>query len=68
MSRKIEYEALMAKGVFILIYRNDLKLKGQRIFKSHIVNEVKGKETMKSYKKLRFIIQAFNNKGKKEIY
>ena len=46
----------MAKGVFILIYQSDLKLKGQRIFKSRMINKVKGKEIMKLYKKSKFVI------------
>ena len=67
MFRKIKYETLIAKNVFVLIHRSDLKLRKQRIFKSYIIDEVKGKKTIKSYKKSKFVIQAFNNKGKKEI-
>ena len=57
----------MAKGVFVSVYRSNLKLRKQRIFKSRIVNKVKGKKAIKPYKKFKLIIQAFNNKSKKEI-
>ena len=57
----------MAKGVFIPIHQSDLKLKKQRIFKSRIINKVKEKKITKPYKKSRLVIQAFNNKNKKEI-
>jgi len=64
---KTKYKALMAKGVFVSVYRSNLKLRKQRIFKSRIVNKVKGKKAIKPYKKFKLIIQAFNNKSKKEI-
>ena len=38
------------------IYKNDPKVKGHRIFKSRIVNEVKGKETLALYEKSRLVI------------
>ena len=49
------------------IYKDDLRVKGHRIFKSRIVNKVKGKETLTLYKKSRLVIQYFNDKGKREI-
>ena len=55
-SQKIKYEFLIARGVFILIHRSDPKLRGQRIFKSRMVNKVKGKETIKTYEKSRLVI------------
>jgi hypothetical protein len=38
-----------------------------RIFKSRIVNEIKGKATNTPYKKSRLVIQGYNNKGKETI-
>ena len=56
ISWKIEYEALIAKGVFIPIHRNDPKLKGQHIFKSRMENEIKRKEITKPYEKSKLVI------------
>ena len=68
LSQRTEYESLIARGVFVPIHKSDLRLKGQRIFKSRMVDGgVKGKETTKPYEKSRLVIQAFNDKGKKEI-
>ncbi|PVH70736.1 hypothetical protein DL98DRAFT_436415, partial [Cadophora sp. DSE1049] len=51
-----EYEALIKKGVFILIYKNNLKVKGHRIFKSKIVNKVKSKKIAILYKKSKLVV------------
>ena len=68
LSQRTEYESLIARGVFVPIHKSDLRLKGQRIFKSRMVDGgVKGKETTKPYEKSSLVIQAFNDKGKKEI-
>jgi hypothetical protein len=58
---------LLARGVFNLILEDSLLLRGQRIFNSRCVDEVKGKETVTPYEKSRLVIQAFNDKGKKHI-
>jgi hypothetical protein len=56
LSTKAEIEALIARGVF-WFEEYDLYLHGGiRIFKSRIVNEVKGKTTTKPYKKSRLVI------------
>ncbi|PVH74767.1 hypothetical protein DL98DRAFT_428865, partial [Cadophora sp. DSE1049] len=62
-----EYEALIKKGVFILIYKNNPKIKKHRIFKSKIINEVKNKKTATLYEKLKLVVQCFNNKSKRKI-
>jgi hypothetical protein len=49
------------------ISRNDPRARGYRIFKSRMVDEVKGKESSAPYEKSRLVIQCFNDKGKKEI-
>ena len=38
------------------IYKDDLRVRGHHIFKLKIINEVKGKETLTLYKKLRLIV------------
>jgi hypothetical protein len=43
---------------------NPTKHDGIRIFKSRIVNEIKGKGINKPYEKSRFVIQSYNNDGK----
>ena len=56
MFRKIEYETLIAKDVFILIHQSDFRLKRQRIFKFRMINKVKEKEITKPYEKFNLII------------
>ena len=38
------------------IYKDDPRVRGHRIFKSRIVNEVKDKETAALYKKLKLVV------------
>jgi hypothetical protein len=38
-----------------------------RVFKSRLVNKVKGKTTETPYEKSRLVIQAFNDMGKESI-
>ena len=45
----------MKVRVFILIYKTDFRINRQRIFKSRIVDEVKGKETI-LYEKSRLVV------------
>jgi hypothetical protein len=53
--RKAKYEALIKRRVFVLIYKNNLKVKGKRIFKSRIVDIIKrDKESL--YKKSRLVV------------
>ncbi|KAK6586278.1 hypothetical protein PZA11_001335 [Diplocarpon coronariae] len=56
----------MNRGVFVLINKNDPAIKGKRIFKSRIVDEIKGKETDHLFEKSRLVVQAWNDTGKKE--
>ena len=39
-------------------------LQGVRIFNLYFINKIKHPSTNKAFKKLRLIIQAYNNKGK----
>jgi len=56
-----EIEALFDRGVFTVV-KHDPKgaHKGVRVYKSRLVNEVKGKTIETPYKKSRLVIQAFN--------
>ena len=67
LSRRVEINGLIARGVFKIIPRNPLEVRNTRIFGSRIVDKVKGKETLTLYEKSRLVIQAFNNQGKKTI-
>ncbi|KAI0991501.1 hypothetical protein K3495_g16686 [Podosphaera aphanis] len=60
-------DGLLAKGVYKLVCQDDEELRGQRIFGSRIVDEIKGKETAVPYEKSRLVIQAYNDYGKNEI-
>jgi hypothetical protein len=63
-STQFEIDSLIANGVFEFV---QLELdRNTRIFKSRIVNEVKGKTT-KPYEKSRLVIQGYNDNGKDEI-
>jgi hypothetical protein len=58
---------LLAREVFAFEQFNDSKHKRERIFKSRIVREIKGKATPTPFKKSRLVIQAYNNHGKEVI-
>src|SRR5438309_7941638 len=66
-SRKQEIDGLIAKGVFNFVEYNPMKHAGIRIFNLRLVDKVKGKATDSPYKKLRLVIQAYNNDGKEVI-
>jgi hypothetical protein len=53
--------------VFEFIQYDPDKYSGTQIFNSRLVNEVKGKAINAPYKKLRLVIQAYNDKGKELI-
>lgn len=62
-----EIESLIARGVFEFVkYDEDLHGDAE-IFKSRIVNEVKGKTTDKPYEKSRLVVQGFRDAGKEAI-
>jgi hypothetical protein len=65
-STKAEIESLISRGVFEFVCLKDYALSGDRIFKSRIVNEVKGKTT-KLYEKSRLVIQGYGDDGKAAI-
>jgi hypothetical protein len=67
LSRRTEIDGLLARGVFKMINENDPSIGKERIFGSRLVDEVKGKETPVPYEKSRLVIQAYNDKGKKDI-
>ncbi|KAF1357214.1 hypothetical protein EJ07DRAFT_129503, partial [Lizonia empirigonia] len=66
LSTKMEIESLIARGVFRFETYNPHKHGGNRIFKSRIVNEVKGKTTT-PYEKSRLVIQGYADDGKKVV-
>ena len=55
-----EINGLLKKGVFIVVMEKDI-LQGIYIFNSHFINKIKHFNTNKAFKKLRLIIQAYNN-------
>ncbi|KAI0995095.1 hypothetical protein K3495_g13086 [Podosphaera aphanis] len=66
-SQRAEIEGLINRGVFEFVKFNPLDHSGVRIFKSRLVNEVKGKTTDSPYEKSRLVIQAYNDEGKEII-
>jgi hypothetical protein len=66
-SDKKEIDSLLARGVFAFEQFNNSKHGGERIFKSRIVQEIKGKATPTPFKKSRLVIQAYNDHGKEVI-
>lgn len=64
---KQEIKGLIARGVFKFEKYNAIKHNRVRIFKSRMVNKVKGKATDTLFKKSRLVIQGFNNDGKEFI-
>jgi hypothetical protein len=63
-STQTEIDALIVRGVFQFEVYNPKIHGGVRIFKSRIVNEVKGKTTNQPYEKSRLIIQGYNDSDK----
>jgi hypothetical protein len=66
-SDKKEIDSLVARGVFAFEQFDDSKHGGERIFKSRIVREIKGKATPTPFEKSRLVIQAYNDYGKEVI-
>jgi hypothetical protein len=64
-STRKEIDSLIARGVFR--FEPGHKYQGQRIFKSRIVNEVKGKTTEAPFEKSRLVVQGYNDEGKETI-
>ena len=64
---KQEINGLIAREVFKFEKYNPTKFNKVHIFKSRIVNKIKGKATDAPFKKLRLIIQGYNDDGKEVI-
>ena len=58
--RRKEINRLLKKGVFVVIVERDI-LQGVRIFNLCFIDEIKHPSTDKAFKKLRLIIQAYND-------
>jgi len=56
LSCYIEIDRLLARGVFKIIYKDNLSISTTQVFRSCIVNKVKGKETATLYKKSRLLV------------
>jgi hypothetical protein len=59
-----EIDALIGNEMFRFKQYDSVKHKNIRVFKSRIINEIKGKATDASYKKSRLIIQGYFDEGK----
>jgi hypothetical protein len=64
LSNQTEINALIAREIFRFEQFDPVKHGNTRIFKSRIINEVKGKTTNKFYEKFRLVIQGYKDKGK----
>jgi len=67
-SDKQEIDSLIAREVFKFEKYNPTKFNEVCIFKSKMVNEIKGKTTNAPFKKSRLVIQSYNNNGKEMIF
>jgi hypothetical protein len=65
-SAQAEIDSLISRGVFEFVRLNE-KDQGTRIFKSRIVNEIKGKTTDAPYEKSRLVVQGYGDDGKEAI-
>jgi hypothetical protein len=61
--RQKEIKGLLKKGVFKLINPKDI-LQGNKVFNFKFINKIKNPSTNKAFKKLRLVIQAYNNPEK----
>jgi hypothetical protein len=64
LSNQAEIDGLIGRGVFRFEQFDPAKYDGIRIFKSRIVNEIKGKVTDKPYEKSRLMVQGYDDDGK----
>jgi len=62
-SQRKEINKLLKKGVFAVITEKDVP-QGVYIFNLRFINKIKHLGTNKAFKKLRLVIQAYNNQGK----
>src|SRR6266704_1020965 len=67
VSDKQEINSLIIRGVFKFKKYNPTKFNKICIFKLKIVNEIKGKATNTPFKKLRLVMQGYNNNSKEVI-
>jgi hypothetical protein len=66
-STMVEIDALITQGVFRFEKYSPHRHSNVRIFKSRIVNEVKGKTTDRPYEKSRLVIQGYADNDKKLV-
>ena len=67
-SNRQEVDSLIGRGVFKFeLFEREIH-GNTRIFKSRIVNEIKGKATDTPYEKSRLVIQGYNDEGKETIF
>ena len=59
-SRRKEINGLLKKDIFVVIAERDV-LQGVCIFNLYFINEIKYPSTDKAFKKLRLVIQTYNN-------
>jgi predicted Fe-Mo cluster-binding NifX family protein len=59
-SRRKEINRLLKKGISVVIMEKDIP-QGIYIFNSRFINKIKYPSTNKAFKKLRLVIQAYNN-------
>ena len=59
-SRRKKINGLFKKGIFAVITERDI-LQGVYIFNLRFIDEIKHPSTDKAFKKLRLVIQAYNN-------
>ena len=56
LSYYIEIDRLLARGVFKIIHKDNPSISSTQVFRSCMVNKVKGKETATLYKKSRLVV------------
>jgi hypothetical protein len=67
-SNRQEVDSLIGRGVFkFKLFKREIH-GNTRIFKSRIVNKIKGKATDILYEKSRLVIQGYNDEDKKTIF
>ena len=67
LSSQQEIDGLIGRGVFRFVIYDSTKYGATRVFKSRIVNKVKGKATDNPYEKSRLVVQGYIDSGKKTI-
>lgn len=66
-SRSLELDGLIAQGVFTIARRATVVQDGDSVFGTRVVDAIKNEGTPLDFEKSRLVVQAFSQKGAKDV-